>query len=201
MRPGTVGRPIAGAEVKIDPDSGEVLIRAPWMMREYFRNPDKTAEVVRDGFIHSGDRGRLDDEGNLVIIGRVSEAFKSAKGKYVVPSPIEARFAKNPYIEQVLVTGRGLPQPIALLCLGSAAKGVARDQLEASLRDTLAEVNQSAEKHERVESVVVLAESFSVENGLLTPTLKLRRHVIDARYEARYASWSEATGPIWESGR
>ncbi|HEX6245260.1 MAG TPA: AMP-binding protein [Polyangiales bacterium] len=198
IRPGSVGKPIVGAEVKIDADSGEVLIRAPWMMREYFRDPVKTAEVVRDGFIHSGDRGHFDAEGNLVIVGRVSEAFKSAKGKYVVPTPIEARFAQNPYIEQVLVTGRGLPQPIALVCLGSAAKGVARDKLAASLRTTLIEVNQAAEKHERVPSLVVLAESFSVENGLLTPTLKLRRHAIDARYEARYAAWSQENGPIWE---
>jgi long-subunit acyl-CoA synthetase (AMP-forming) len=198
IRAGTVGRPLPGAEVKIDADSGEVLLRAPWMMREYFRDPAKTAEVVPDGFIHSGDRGHLDAEGNLVLVGRVSEAFKSAKGKYVIPGPIEALFAANPYVEQVLVTGRGLPQPIALLCLGGAAKGVARAKLEASLRATRDELNRSVEKHERVSSLVVLAESFSVENGMLTPTLKLRRHVIDARHEGQYAAWSDATTtPVW----
>jgi long-chain acyl-CoA synthetase len=198
IRPGTVGKPLAGAEVKIDAESGEVLLRAPWMMREYFRNPDKTAEVVRDGFIHSGDRGRMDDEGNLVIVGRVSEAFKTAKGKFVVPSAIEARFAASPYVEQVIVTGRGLVQPIALVCLGGAARGVAREKLEHNLRATLEQVNAAVDKHERVQALVVLAESFSVDNGMLTPTLKLRRHVIDERYEAQYASWSEAKeAPIW----
>jgi long-chain acyl-CoA synthetase len=198
IRPGTVGRPIAGAVVKIDPESGEVLLRTPWMMREYFRNPAKTAEVVPDGFIRSGDRGRLDAEGNLVIVGRVSEAFKSAKGEYVVPSAIEARFAANPYVDQVLVTGRGLPQPIALVCLGSAARTLARPQLEDSLRATLADVNRASEKHELIQTLVVLAESFSVDNGMLTPTLKLRRHVIDAHYETHYTAWGEARrSPLW----
>lgn len=199
VRPGTVGRPIAGADVKLDPETGEVLIRTPWMMTEYFCEPEKTADIVKNGYIHSGDRGHLDQEGNLVIVGRVSEAFKSAKGKYVVPTPIEARFAGNPYIEQVLVTGRGLPQPIALLCLARTAQDASRSVLEASLRATLDEVNRAAEKHEIIHSLVLLKDSFSVENGLLTPTFKMRRHVIDARYEERYFGWSERKSQvIWE---
>ncbi len=199
VRPGTVGRPIAGADVKLDAETGEVLIKTPWMMTEYFREPQKTAEILRDGYIHSGDRGRFDEEGNLVIVGRVSEAFKSAKGKFVVPTPIEARFLGNAYIEQVVVTGRGLPQPIALLCLAQTARNVDRPALEASLRATLEEVNRQADKHEVIHTLVVVKESFSVDNGLLTPTLKMRRHAIDGRYEQHYADWSERKQPIvWE---
>lgn len=200
VRPGTVGRPISGGDVKLDPETSEILIRTPWMMREYFREPQKTAEILRNGYIHSGDRGRFDAEGNLMIVGRVSEAFKSAKGKFVIPTPLEARFAGNPHIEQVLVTGRGLPQPIALVCLAQSARDVNRAALEASLSATLGEANGLADKHEVIHTLVVLKHSFSVDNGHLTPTFKMRRHVIDAHYEEQYSAWSEAKQPvIWES--
>jgi long-chain acyl-CoA synthetase len=191
VRAGTVGKPISGAQVELDPESGEITIRTPWMMKEYFRDPALTARVLSGGFIRSGDRGRWDAEGNLEIIGRVADAFKSAKGEFVVPSAIEARFAESQLIEHVLVTGRGLPQPLALVCLSELARGTAAAALRAGLLAILERVNEVAAQHERLHCLVVLSEPFSLENQLLTPTLKLRRQAIDARYEQHYARWAE----------
>jgi long-subunit acyl-CoA synthetase (AMP-forming) len=194
--PGTVGKPIPGATIRIDDDTGEVLIRAPWMMTEYFQDAEKTREIMRDGFVHSGDKGRFDGDGNLVITGRITEAFKGAKGRYVLPTGIEARFAGVPGIDQVMVTGRGLPQPLALVCLTADASAKPRGQLEQSLRAAMTAVNPGLDTHERLAGIVVVP-AFTVEDGLLTPTLKLRRHAIDARYESRYQGWEAAGGVVF----
>jgi long-subunit acyl-CoA synthetase (AMP-forming) len=194
--PGTVGKPIPGATIRLDDDTGEVLIHAPWMMTEYFQDAEKTREIMRDGFVHSGDTGRFDAHGNLVITGRITEAFKGAKGRYVLPTGIEARFAGVPEIDQVMVTGRGLVQPVALVCLTAEASGKPRPQIEQSLRDVMAAVNPSLDTHERLGGIVVVP-AFTVESGLLTPTLKLRRHAIDAVYAAKYEEWEKAGGVIF----
>jgi long-subunit acyl-CoA synthetase (AMP-forming) len=194
--PGTVGKPLHGATIRIDDDTGEVLIGAPWIMTEYFQDAEKTREILRDGFVHSGDKGRFDGDGNLVITGRITEAFKGAKGRYVLPSGIEARFAGVPGIDQVMVTGRGLPQPLALVCLTADASARPRSQIEQSLRDVMTAVNPGLDTHERLGGIVVVP-AFTVEDGLLTPTLKLRRHAIDALYEPRYEGWEAAGGVVF----
>jgi len=195
-RPGSVGLPMAGAEVRIQPDTAEVLIRTPWMMDGYFRAEERTAEVVRHGFIHTGDRGSFDAAGYLTITGRVSEAFKTSSGKFVVPSKLEALFASCAHVEQVMVTGRGLSQPLALVCLSEAAQRADRDQVAAELSRTLQALSAQVDRHERVLRAVVLARGFSVEDGTLTPTLKLRRHVIEARYGERFESWSASKDSV-----
>jgi long-chain acyl-CoA synthetase len=189
VRPGTVGRAMAGAEVRVDAESGEVLVRTPWMMREYFRAPERTAELLRGGFLHTGDRGTLDAQGRLSITGRVSEAFKTASGKFVVPSRAEGLIMASSWVEQVMVTGRGLTHPIALVCLAEAAKAEAPARLAHELGRVLDQVCAALEPHERVRKAVVLRRPFAVEDGTLTPTLKLRRHVIDARYTGAYETW------------
>lgn len=201
VRPGTVGKPIGGAAVELDPESGEILIRTPWMMKEYFRDAALTARVLEGGFIHSGDQGRWDAERNLEIVGRVADAFKSAKGEFVVPSGIESLFAESPLIEHVMVTGRGLPQPLALVCLAPVARGATTERVSGGLLEILQSVNARVARHERVQCVVVLSEAFSPENSLLTPTLKLRRHAIDARYQQHYGAWTaRAQSLLWVDG-
>jgi long-chain acyl-CoA synthetase len=201
VRPGTVGKPIGGAAVELDPESGEILLRTPWMMREYFRDPALTARVLQGGFIRSGDQGRWDAERNLEIIGRVADTFKSAKGQFVVPSGVEALFAECPLLEHVIVTGRGLPQPLALVCLAPVANGMTTQRVREGLLQILRSVNARVVRHERVQCVVVLGEAFSLENGLLTPTLKLRRHAIDARYQPHYAAWAaRGASLLWAHG-
>jgi long-subunit acyl-CoA synthetase (AMP-forming) len=191
-----VGRPLPPVEIKLAPDSAEVLIRTPWMMTEYFRDPERSAQVLRDGFVHSGDTGRFDAKGNLHVIGRVSDTFKTSKGKFVVPAPIESAIATWPAVDQVLVTGRGLTQPIALVCLSETAQSSPRTELEAELSRALSALNAALPAHERLSRIVVIAEPFSLDNGMLTPTLKVRRHGVEARYGTKLDGWSNDAGPI-----
>ena len=140
--------------------------------------------------MHSGDTGRFDERGNLHVIGRLSDTFKTSKGKFVVPAPLELTIATWPAVDQVLVTGRGLSQPIALICLSELGRKQERAALEAELTRALSELNARAAPHERLARVVAVDEAFSLENGLLTPTLEVRRLGVEARYQDRFDAWT-----------
>jgi long-chain acyl-CoA synthetase len=195
-----VGRPLPSVDIRIAPDTQEILMRTPWMMTEYFRDPERTAQVLQDGFVHSGDAGRFDAQGNLHVIGRVNDTFKTTKGKFVVPAPLELAIGSWPSVDQVLVTGHGLVQPIALICLSEAARSSARMPLESELQQALAQLNDTLAAHERIARIVVISEAFSAENGLLTPTLKVRRHGVEARYGSQLSGWAEQSSPIVWAG-
>ncbi|MCO6492041.1 MAG: AMP-binding protein [Phaeodactylibacter sp.] len=196
---GTVGRVLRGAEVKTDPETGEVLARGPWFMDGYYKNPEKTAEVFRDGWFHTGDSGTVDEQGFLRLTGRVSEAFKTAKGKFVVPAPIEWAFAGNPDIEQICIAGLGLAQPIALVALSELGRAKERAAIEQSLRETLDAVNRKLANYEKIATLVITRELWSVENGLLTPTLKVKRNELAERYGLHFEGWQVAEeGVVWE---
>ncbi|MCB9266181.1 MAG: AMP-binding protein [Lewinellaceae bacterium] len=196
---GTVGRALKGAEMKTDPETGEVLARGPWFMDGYYKNPEKTAEVFRNGWFHTGDSGRIDERGFLRLTGRVSEAFKTAKGKFVVPAPIEWEFAGNPDIEQICITGLGLAQPIALVVLSELGRAKERSAIEQSLRETLESVNEKLANYEKIATMVITRELWSVENGLLTPTLKVKRNELSSRYGLHFEGWQLAEEVVvWE---
>jgi len=196
---GTVGRALAGSEMKTSPETGEVIACGPWFMDGYYKNPEKTAEVFRDGWFHTGDMGRIDEKGFLRLTGRISETFKTAKGKFIVPAPIEWEFAGNPDIEQICVAGLGLAQPIALVALSELGRAKERAALEQSLRETLEAANQKLANYERVATLVITRELWSVENGLLTPTLKVKRNELAMRYGLHFESWQLAEeAVVWE---
>jgi len=183
-RIGTIGQPLPQAEIKIGADK-EILIRTPSMMDGYYKEPDMTAATFdEDGFLKTGDCGEIDEDGYVRITGRAKEIFKSAKGKYVAPAPIENLLARNPLIEMACVIGLGMPQPVALIQL--AEGGMAdRELVREQLTETLAMVNAELESHERLDRLLVVREAWTPENGLLTPTLKLKRDVIETRYGER----------------
>ena len=189
---GTIGKALPGVELRIN-DRGEIEMRCPCLMTGYYKEPEMTAATfTEDGFLKTGDCGEIDADGFVRITGRAKEIFKTAKGKYVAPVPIESLVAQNPLIEQVCVMGLGMTQPVALVQLateGIASMDLARDRLA----DTLRMVNESLETHERLARLIVVSEEWSVENGLLTPTLKLKRDRIEARYGGLV---NEATGRI-----
>lgn len=189
IKPGTVGKPLPNAHIGIVPGTGEVTIRLPWMMRGYYNDPDKTAETLRDGVLYTGDQGELDEDGYLRITGRISDTFKSAKGKFIVPGPIEWSFAKNNYIEQVCVAGLGIPQPLALVVLSDIGREAGVENLRQSLQDTLDSINSQLPNYEQLKAVVVMNTPWSVENGLLTPTMKIKRHELNRRYEHLFPVW------------
>lgn len=199
VKPGTVGQLYDGVEVKIDPQNGEVVMRAPWLMQGYFKEPDMTAEVLKDGWLHTGDMGEVDSEGFLKITGRVKDTFKSAKGEYIVPGPIEWQFGMNNNIEQICLVGRELPQPIALVVLSEIGNSTAREEVNHSLSSSVASINQDLVNYERIHKVVVVKEVWSIENGILTPTMKIKRPKIEEHYSAQLMNWYEQESTvIWE---
>lgn len=179
---GTIGKPISGAEVKLS-DAGEILIKSDGVIKEYYKEPEKTAEAIVDGWLHTGDKAEMDADGYLRITGRVKDIFKSGKGKYVVPVPIESLLYENNLIEQVCVMGSGLPQPVAVVLVSAeTSSGLSKEQIEQSLAQTLASTNTRLEGHEKLDRIIVTSDEWTIENGLLTPTLKIKRTELEQHY-------------------
>lgn len=202
-RIGTVGVANPGVEHRIA-EGDEVQVKSPAQMLGYYKNEEKTKEdLTEDGFLKTGDMGEIDADGYLRITGRVKDLFKTSKGKYVVPVPIEGRF-NHPKVEVVCVAGANQPQPCLLALLSDEAreeleKGGDRKALEAELADELAKVNAETEGHEKLAFVVVVREPWTMENGMLTPTMKIKRNIIEAKYEEKLAGWyGERKKVIWE---
>lgn len=196
---GWIGRPCPEVEVRID-ESGEVQVRSQANMLGYFKDPQKTAETLtEDGFLRTGDKGEQDAEGRLRLTGRLKEIFKTSKGKYVAPAPIENRLAVHSRIEQVCVVGDGLSAPLGLCVLSTVNQDEGRASLHSSLEKLLEEVNAALDKHERLRRLVVVKDSWAVENGFLTPTLKIKRNVIEDTYGARFEEWSaRSEAVLWQ---
>ena len=190
FKPGMQGKPFPGVECKLS-NAGEVLVKVPCNMTGYYNEPEMTAAALKDGWLYTGDRGVIDADGFLKITGRVKELFKTDKGKYVAPAPIEMKITRNNYIEQVCVVGSSLPQPIGLVVLSAEARGKERDYLKHSLTKTLELVNPELEKHERLHKLVIVKEDWTIENGLLTPTMKIKRNPIEDKYQDKYSTWYE----------
>lgn len=180
-RIGSIGKPVGEVEYKLTEES-ELAVRADGCTPGYYKQADKTAELVQDGWLHTGDKARVDEDGFIYITGRVKDYFKTIQGKFVAPPPIEGQFAENKHIEQQCLMGRGFSKTVMVAVLSEAAKQTDRDEVEASIRETVAEINDSVEKHARIGAVIVSAEPWSIENEVLTPTLKIRRDRVDERF-------------------
>ena len=159
-----------------------------------------TAEMFdHDGYLKTGDTGVIDSEGFLTIVGRVKDQFKTDKGKYISPAPIEMRLLENKDIAQVCVVGMGIPQPIALTVLTEAARAKSKEEIVVSLSATLEAVNLHLESYEKLETAVIMQKEWTQENGLLTPTLKLKRNALEKIYVPRYPGWYHEKGNVvWE---
>jgi long-chain acyl-CoA synthetase len=185
---GTVGKKLDGVQIKLSVE-GEILIKNNCLMTGYFRAPDITAEVFEDGYFKTGDIGEYDHDGYLTITGRVKDQFKTDKGKYISPAPIELQLSNNTDVEQICVVGTGIPQPIALITLSESGKEKSKDEVSNSFIKTVTEMNKTLEKHEKIEKVVIMKEDWTVDNGLATPTLKLKRNAIEKIHQPYYKSW------------
>ena len=198
---GHVGVACPGVQVRITGD-GEVLIKSPGQMVGYYKRPDLNAECfTADGFFRTGDSGALAPDGQLKLTGRVKELFKTSKGKYVAPAPIETRLNAHPMVEQAIVSGVGQPQPYALVVLAESLRprpddAAARTRVEAELTQLLHAVNQGLAAHEQLDRLVVVHERWSVENGCLTPTMKVRRGRIEASVAPQVDGWYSRPGPV-----
>ena len=199
---GTVGRPYDGVLCRIDPATGEVQVKCAWLMQGYYREPALTRDAfTTDGWLRTGDKGSIDAVGRLTITGRVKDLFKTSKGKYVAPAPIEDRLVMHAAVEVCCVTGANLRQPLALLALNleamaRAASPEGRDELEDSLARHMAAVNETLDPHEQLECLVITREAWTIGNDLITPTLKVKRNKIEDRFAARYEQWVGARNKV-----
>lgn len=194
---GSIGKPSLGVDLKIS-DIGEILVKGDGLMSGYYKDEEQTKESFDDqGYFRTGDKGEIDKNGYVKITGRVKDIFKTAKGKYITPVPIECRFSENPNIEQICVTGTSLAQPIALVVLSEDAREKERETMTQSLEDTRLEINKSLESHARVGHIIVLKDEWTVDNGLLTPTLKFKRHELESRFKPFYEA-KHSSSIVWE---
>ena len=182
----TVGVVIKGLQVKIS-NENEILIKGNSLMKGYWKDKKNTDKVLVNGWLHTGDLGSIDEDGYLRITGRVKDIFKTSKGKYVAPNPIEIKLSKSNFIEQVCVVGENLTQPIALVIL-SEGKKIAKE-VSNNFNELLDTINNTLEKHERIKKIIVLKDSWSIENNILTPTLKIKRASIEKKYKEFYDYW------------
>ncbi|ROU01578.1 AMP-binding acetyl-CoA synthetase [Marinobacter sp. R17] len=203
-RTGYVGEPLPGVDVRIS-DEGEVQIKSPATMMGYYRDEEKTRETfTEDGYLRTGDKGEVDELGRLRLTGRIKEIFKTSKGKYVAPAPIENRLMSHPDIEMVCVSGANHPQPHCLVMLSEDAQRKTADdafrkELEQSFKTLLTEVNGAVDPHEQLKFMAVVRDEWSIENDFLTPTLKLKRNVVEDAYKDMADTWYNEKQPIiWQ---
>jgi long-chain acyl-CoA synthetase len=218
-RLGSVGRPIPGVRIAIDesvgvPEGGEIVIYGHGVMVGYHRMPEETRTTIgRDGGLRSGDLGRVDEDGYLYITGRLKELYKLENGKYVAPASIEERLSLSPFIAQAFVYGADRPHNVALIVPDAAAlqawatrehleEGadalVAHAEVRAMMAREIAKQSTELRAYEHIHAFALLQEPFSAENGLLTPTLKAKRRMIEERYRptlaALYAALDQREG-------
>ncbi len=197
---GTVGQALTGVQVKIA-DDGEFRLKCEGLMKGYYKEPELTASSFdEEGYFKTGDKGEYSSDGYLSITGRIKDQFKTDKGKYVSPAPIEMLLLANTDIEQACVVGMGIPQPISLIVLSASGKAKSKEDLTTSLSSSLAEVNPGLESYEKLEKMVVMKDDWTVENGLITPTLKVKRNEVEKIHLPRYSEWYH-TQPgivVWE---
>lgn len=202
VRVGYVGNTYPGVECKIS-EVGEVLVKSPCNMMGYYKNPELTAQsYTEDGFLKTGDMGVIDEQGRLKITGRVKELFKTSKGKYIAPVPIENRLNGHELIEAVCVTGPSFPQPFALVMLPlDEHKQVEQNpseaaRVESEMNELLNHVNGQLEAHEKLSCIVVVKDLWTMENGFLTPTMKIKRNVIEENYLPKAEAWLKMKKPV-----
>jgi long-subunit acyl-CoA synthetase (AMP-forming) len=193
-RSGYVGVTPSGVETRIS-ESGEVLVKSPGNMMGYYKQPEMTTECyTEDGFFKTGDRGEYSPDGLLKITGRVKELFKTSKGKYVAPVPIENLLNADSYIELACVSGVGRPACYSVLQLGEEWRDkmdddVVRSEITKHLQSLLDAVNQQVESYEQLQFLVIPRDRWDISNNFLTPTLKIKRDVIEAAYEPFLDDW------------
>jgi long-subunit acyl-CoA synthetase (AMP-forming) len=199
--PGCVGVPLPGVEVRIS-EEGEILIKSPGQLVGYYKRPDLDAEVfTADGFFRTGDRGERRADGLLKITGRVKEIFKTSKGEYVAPAPIENSLNAHPLIEMSMVSGLGQPAAYAMVVLGEDVRPKLKDaafrkDVENQLAQLLKDVNAGLISHEKLQMIVVAQEPWTIENGFLTPTMKIKRSRIENEVSTRVETWYSSNGKV-----
>jgi len=181
---GTIGRIMDGVEARIS-EEGELQVKAAGLSPGYYKNPEKTAETFVDGWIYTGDKASIDEDGFVTLTGRVKDYFKTIQGKFVAPVPIEDHFASNPHSEQLCLLGRGYSKTVMVCVLSEISKTTEAAVVEQSLQDITQAINASTEKHARIGAIIISEQPWTIDNGFLTPTLKIKRDQVEAQFGER----------------
>jgi long-chain acyl-CoA synthetase len=201
-RPGTVGFAYDGVEQRIDKETGEIQMRGGCLMMGYYKDPAQTAaSFTDDGWLHTGDKGVVEADGCLKITGRVKDLFKTSKGKYIAPAPIEDILITHPDVEACCVTGANMAQPIGIVMLSpDAVTRISTDDQRTALVNSLAQhlkaVNGKLESHEHLDFLSIVTHPWTPENGFVTPTLKVKRNKIEEAYSAHFDAWLHLRKPV-----
>ncbi|HFQ5083855.1 TPA: AMP-binding protein [Vibrio vulnificus] len=194
---GSVGNAGPGIELKIAADD-EIMVRGKGLFSGYYKNDIATQEAFdKEGWLHTGDIGRLDAEGYLTIQGRKKDTFKTAKGKFVSPVPIENKLFEYSRVEMMCLIGLGLPAPI-LLVVPHNFPNFDRDRYERTTKRVIAKMNAELESHEQIKGVLMIKDPWSIDNRILTPTLKIKRHVLEQKYHEVGQNWPKDKLVVWE---
>ena len=200
---GSVGLPYPGVEHRLDAETGEIQVRSPGLMQGYFKDPMRTqATLLPGGWLRTGDKGEISPSGALRITGRVKDIFKTSKGKYVSPALIEDQLCQHPAIEVCVVTGASHDQPLGLVMLNSESSLAAnssaseRAELTTALSAHLQAVNARLAPHEKLSLLAVVTKAWTPENGMVTPTFKVKRHRIEAAYRELFDLWRDTRAPV-----
>ena len=202
FRVGTVGKILKHVEVKIA-ENGEILVKGPNVMQGYYKDPKKTAEVIKDGYFHTGDKGEIDADGFLKITGRTKEMFKTSGGKYIVPPLLEGDLKQSLFIEQVMVVGENEKMPAALIqpnfvfirdwierkghSIGSSCEEISSSQIIIDrIQLEVDQCNKNFGKWEQIKKFELTPNEWTIDGGHLTPTMKMKREVIKEIYKDLY---------------
>ncbi len=194
---GSVGNAGPGIELKIA-DDDEIMVRGKGLFSGYYKNDIATQESFdSEGWLHTGDIGSIDTDGYLTIQGRKKDTFKTAKGKFVAPVPIEKKLFEYSRVEMMCLIGLGLPGPI-LLVVPHDFPNFDKERYARTTRKVVARMNQELESHEQIKGVLMIQDPWSIENGILTPTLKIKRHVLEQKYHEIGHNWPKGELVVWE---
>ena len=192
----SVGKPQCGVEIKVDDNTEEILMRGPFVMNGYYKNEKMTKATLVNGWLRTGDKGHLDKDNYLYITGRVADSFKTSKGKFIEPLTLENHFGNIKELEEVCVTGLGLPQPIALAQLSEIGKALPKEEIIGLMEDKLSEINATLEKYKKISTLIFVKEEWSERNKIMGPTLKIKRGNVENMYSKNYKSWHEAPNTV-----
>ena len=185
----TVGQPQKGVKLKIDEETGEILMKGPFIMKGYYKNEELTNTTLRGGWLHTGDKGFLDEDNYLHITGRVADSFKTSKGEYIEPLTLEQYFVNINEIEEVCVVGLGIAQPLCLIQLSEIGRNTSREVISKMLTDRLAKVNSDLVNYKKISTLIIVKDEWTQQNGIVGPTQKLKRGAIEDKYSKDYLNW------------
>jgi len=192
----TVGQPQKGVELKIDEETGEILMKGPFIMKGYYKNEELTNATIRGGWLHTGDKGFLDEDNYLHITGRVADSFKTSKGEYIEPLTLEQHFVNINEIEEVCVVGLGIAQPLCLIQLSEIGKTTSKEVISTMLTDRLNEVNSDLVNYKKISTLIIVKDEWTQQNGIVGPTQKLKRGAIEDKYSKDYLNWHNSNEQV-----